>query len=149
MEHEYHLSIVLQTLRGKQLYAKFSKCEFWVDRVSFLGLVVTTDGISIDLGKVDVVAIWRKPTIVIEIRSFLVLAGYYKRFIEGFSKIALPLTRLTHKGVQFEWFDECERSFKELKDRLVISHILTIPLGSCRFVVYSDTSHQGLGCVLM
>ena len=86
---------MLQTLWGKQLYAKLSKCEFWLDRVSFLGHVVTKDGISVDPGKVDVIANWRRPTAVTEIRSFLGLVGYYKRFIEGFSKIALPLTRLT------------------------------------------------------
>ena len=94
-EHERHLSIVLQTLRDKRLYAKLKKCEFWLDRVSFLGHVVTKDGISVDLGKVDVVSNWRRPTTVTEIQSFLRLIGYYRRFIEGFSKIALPLTRLT------------------------------------------------------
>ena len=93
-EHEYHLSIVLQTLRGKQLYVKLSKCEFWLDVVSFIGHVVTKDGISVDLGKVDDLANWRRPTTLIEIRRVLGLASYYKRFIEGFSKIALPLTRL-------------------------------------------------------
>ena len=147
-EHERHLSIV-QTLRDKQLYAKLKKCEFWLDRVSFLGHVVTKDGISVDPGKVDAVSNWRRPTTVTEIRSFLGLASYYRRFIEGFSKIALPLTRLTQKGVKFEWSDDCERSFQELKNRLVTAPILTIPLGSRGFVVYSDASHQGLGCVLM
>ena len=88
---------------------------------------MTKDGISIDLGKVDVVENWRRPTTVTEIRSFLRLVDYYRRFIEGFSKIALPLTRLTQKGVKFEWFDECEHNFKELKDRLVTTPILTIP----------------------
>ena len=96
-EHEYHLSIVLQTLRGKHLYAKLSKCEFWMNRVSFLGHVVTKDGISVDLGKVDAVANWRRLTTMIEIRSFMGLAGYYRCFIEGFTKIVLPLTRLKHK----------------------------------------------------
>ena len=148
-EHEYHLSIGLQTLRGKQLYAKLSKCEFWLDKVSFLRHVVTKNGISVDPGKVDDVDNWRRPTIMTEIRSFLGLAGYYRRFIEGFSKIPLPLARLIHKGVKFEWSDECESSFKELKDGLVTTPILTIPLGSGKFVVYNDTSHQGLGCVLM
>ena len=84
-----------------------------------------------------------------EIRSFLRLAGYYRRLIEGFSKIALPLTKLTQKGVKFEWSDDCECSFQELKNRLVSAPILTIPSGSGGFVVYSDASHQGLGCVLM
>ena len=84
-----------------------------------------------------------------EIRSFLGLASYYKRFIDGFSKIALPLTSLTQKGVKFEWSDDCERSFQELKNRLVTTPILTIPSGLGGFVVYSDASHQGLGCVLM
>ncbi|KAL6332469.1 hypothetical protein AAG906_008497 [Vitis piasezkii] len=133
-EHESHLSI---------------KCEFWLDRISFLGHVVSNDGISVDPGKVDVVANWRRPSTVTEIRSFLGLAGYYRRFIEGFSKIALPLTKLTHKGVKFEWSDDCECSFQELKNRLVSAPILTIPSGSGGFVVYSDASHQGLGCVLM
>ncbi|RVW22924.1 Retrovirus-related Pol polyprotein from transposon 17.6 [Vitis vinifera] len=148
-EHEGHLSIVLQTLRDKQLYAKLKKCEFWLDRISFLGHVVSNDGISVDPGKVDAVANWRRPSTVTEIRSFLGLAGYYRRFIEGFSKIALPLTKLTQKGVKFEWSDDCECSFQELKNRLVSAPILTIPSGSGGFVVYSDASHQGLGCVLM
>ena len=96
-EHERHLSIVLQTLRDKQLYAKLKKCELWLDKVSFLGQVVTKDCISIDPGKVNVMSNWRKPNTVTEILSFLGLAGYYRWFIGGFSKIALPLTRLTHK----------------------------------------------------
>ncbi|RVW80717.1 Retrovirus-related Pol polyprotein from transposon 17.6 [Vitis vinifera] len=143
-EHEGHLSIVLQTLRDKQLYAKLKKCEFWLDRISFLGHVVSNDGISVDPGKVDAVANWRRPSTVTEIRSFLGLAGYYRRFIEGFSKIALPLTKLTQKGVKFEWSDDCECSFQELKNRLVSAPILTIPSGSGGFVVYSDASHQGV-----
>ncbi|RVW11915.1 Retrovirus-related Pol polyprotein from transposon 17.6 [Vitis vinifera] len=93
--------------------------------------------------------IGERPSTVTEIRSFLGLAGYYRRFIEGFSKIALPLTKLTQKGVKFEWSDDCECSFQELKNRLVSTPILTIPSGSGGFVVYSDASHQGLGCVLM
>ena len=84
-----------------------------------------------------------------QIRSFLRLASYYRHFIEGFSKIALPFTRLTHKGVKFEWSDECECSFKEIKNILVTTLILTIPSGSGRFMVYSDASRQGLGYVLM
>ena len=121
-EHERHLSIVLQTLKDKRLYAKLKKCEFWLDRVSFLGHVVTKDGISVDLGKVDGMSNWRRPTTVTEIRSLLGLAGYYRWFIEGFSKIALPLTRLTQKGVKFEWSNDCERSFQELKNILVANY---------------------------
>ena len=118
-EHERHLSIVLQTLRDKKLYAKLMKCEFWLDRVSFLGHVVTKDSILVDPGKVDAVSNWRRPNTVTEIRSFLGLAGYYRRLIEGFSKIALSLTRLTQKGVKCEWSNDYERSFQELKERLV------------------------------
>ena len=98
-EHKRHLSIVLQTLKNKQLYAKLKKCDFWLDKVSFLGHMVTKDGISVDLGKVDVVSNWTRPNTVIEIRSFLGLAGYYRQFIERFSKITLPLTRLTRNGL--------------------------------------------------
>ena len=98
-EHERHLSNVLQTLKDKQLYAKLKNCEFWLDKVSFIGHVVTNDDIFVDLGKVDVVSNWTRPNTVIEIRSFLGLAGYYRQFIEGFSKISLPLTRLTRNGL--------------------------------------------------
>ncbi|RVW22912.1 Retrovirus-related Pol polyprotein from transposon 412 [Vitis vinifera] len=108
-------------------------------KVSFLGPVVTKDGIFVDLRKVDVVSNWI-PNTVIEIQSFLGLASYYRRFIEGFSKIALPLTRLTQKGVKFEWSYDYEHSFQELKNRLMIAPILTIPSGSGGFVVYSDAS---------
>ena len=139
-EHERHLSIVLQTLRDKQLYAKLKKSELWLDKVSFLGQVVTKDGISVDLGKVDAVSNWRRPNTVTEIQSFLGLAGCYKRFIERFSKIVVPLTKLTEKGVKFEWSNDYECSFQELKNRLVAAPILTIPSSSGRFVVYSDAS---------
>ena len=98
-EHERHLSNVLQTLKDKQLYAKLKNCEFWLDKVSFIGHVVTNDDIFVDLGKVDVVSNWTRPNTVIEIRSFLGLTGYYRRFIERFSKIALLLTRLTRNGL--------------------------------------------------
>ena len=102
--------------------------------------VVSKDGISVDLKKLDVVANWKRPTTVTEIRSFLGLSGYYRHFIEGFSKIALPLTKLIQKGVKFEWYDDCELSFKELKNELMTTHIFIIPSGSGRFVVYSSLS---------
>ena len=134
-EHERHLSIILQTLRDKQLFAKLNKCEFWLDKVSFLGHVITKDDISVDPGKVDVVANWRRPSTMTEIQSFLGLVGYYRWFVEGFSKIALPLTKLTQKWVKFEWSNDYEHSFQELKNKLMIVPILTIPLGSRGFIV--------------
>ena len=126
-EHERHLSIVLQTLKDKRLYAKLKKCEFWLDRVSFLGHVVTKDGILVDPGKVDAMSNWRRPTTVTKIRNFLGLDGYYRWFIEGFSKIALPLTSLTKKWVKFEWSDDCERSFQELKKHIGDSSYFDYP----------------------
>ena len=86
---------------------------------------------------------------MIEIRSFLELAGYYRRFVEGFSHLSMPLTHLTQKGAKFEWTEKCEESFQELKRRLVSAPILTIPLGSGGFTFYSDASRKGLRCVLM
>ncbi|XP_073270442.1 uncharacterized protein [Primulina huaijiensis] len=148
-EHVGHLSSVLQVLRDRQLYAKLSKCEFWLDRVVFLGHVISRGGISVDPTKVEAVLQWSAPTSVPEIRSFLGLAGYYRRFIEGFSKIARPLTQLTQKGVRFQWSEACERSFQELKHRLTTAPVLSIPKENERFVVYTDASLHGLGCVLM
>jgi hypothetical protein len=102
VEHEEHLRIVLQILKDRQLYAKFSKCEFWLKEVQFLGHVISKEGIAVDPSKVEAVTKWESPKNVGEIRSFLGLAGYYRRFIEGFSKITLPMTQLTKKGKNFE-----------------------------------------------
>ena len=104
-EREYHLRIVLQLVRDHQLYAKFSKCEFWLTEVRFLRHVVLASGVSVDLEKVDVVMSWERPKLVFEIRSFLGLVGYYRRFIEDFSRLAAPMTKLTRKEVKFYWDD--------------------------------------------
>ncbi|PRQ45918.1 putative nucleotidyltransferase, Ribonuclease H [Rosa chinensis] len=148
-QHAKHLRIVLRTLREAQLYAKFNKCEFWLNSIGFLGHVVSAEGISVDPQKVVAVLNWERPTTVTEIRSFLGLAGYYRRFVQDFSKIATPLTRLTRKGVKFVWSEECEQSFQELKGRLTSAPVLVLPDDSGEYVVYSDASRQGLGCVLM
>ncbi|KAL0551253.1 hypothetical protein IC582_010339 [Cucumis melo] len=148
-EHEEHLRIVLQTLRDNKLYAKFSKCEFWLKQVSFLGHVVSKAGVSVDPAKIEAVTGWTRPSTVSEVRSFLGLAGYYRRFVENFSRIAAPLTQLTRKGAPFVWSKACEDSFQNLKQKLVTALVLTVPDGSGSFVIYSDASKKGLGCVLM
>jgi hypothetical protein len=148
-EHVRHLKAVLQTLREEKLYAKLSKCEFWLDRVCFLGHVISSAGISVDPQKVEAVVNWSRPKTVTEVRSFLGMAGYYRRFVEGFSKIAVPLTQLTHKGARFVWSEACEESFQELKQRLVSAPVLTLPIEGEGYAVYSDASKTGLGCVLM
>ena len=106
-EHEQHLKIVMQTLREKKLYAKPSKCDFWLKEVSFLGHIVLAEGIRVDPTKIEAVVNRKPPRNVTEVRSFLGLAGYYKRFVKGFSVIASPLTKLLRKGVKFEWSDKC------------------------------------------
>ncbi|TYK29838.1 DNA/RNA polymerases superfamily protein [Cucumis melo var. makuwa] len=148
-EHEEHLHQVLETLRANRLYAKFSKCEFWLKKVSFLGHVVSSEGLSVDPAKIEAVTNWPRPSTVGEIRSFLGLTGYYRRFVEDFSRIASPLTQLTRKGTPFVWSPACECSFRELKQKLVTALVLTVPDGSGSFVIYSDASKKGLGCVLM
>jgi hypothetical protein len=107
-DHEEHLRLVLQKLRDNQLYAKFSKCEFWIDKVPFLGHIISNGGIAVDPAKVKEIMEWRVPTTVTEIRSFLGLAGYYRRFIEGFSKYAKPMTSLLEKGRAFKWDEKCQ-----------------------------------------
>ena len=99
-EHGEHLRIVLQTLRTHQLYAKLSKCEFWLNSVSFLGHVISKEGVQVDPKKVEAVSSWPRPTNVTEIRSFLGMAGYYRRFVKDFSRISAPLTRLIRKQVK-------------------------------------------------
>jgi hypothetical protein len=148
-EHEEHLRCVLQKLREQQLYAKFSKCDFWLKEVSFFGHIITDGGISVDLAKVEDVLKWEPPRTVKEIRSFLGLAGYYRRFIEGFSKIVKPLTTLLEKDREFKWTDACQDSFEELKRRLTTALVLVMPDLQKGFDIYCDASRQGLGCVLM
>nr|GFC25985.1 reverse transcriptase [Tanacetum cinerariifolium] len=148
-EHEDHLRTVLQTLRQEKLYVKFSKCEFWLSRVAFLGHIVSAEGITIDPAKVEAITKWPRPTSVTKVRSFLGLPSYYRIFVKGFSRLALPLTKLMRKGVKFVWNEEREKSFEELKQRLVSAPVLTLPSGSGGFQIYSDASKKGLGCVLM
>ncbi|KAA0059819.1 pol protein [Cucumis melo var. makuwa] len=148
-EHEEHLHQVLETLRANKLYAKFSKCAFWLKKINFLGHVVSSEGVSMDPTKIEAVTSWPQPSTVSEIRSFLGLADYYKRFVEDFSRIANPFTQLTRKGTPFVWSPACESSFQELKQKLVSARVLTVPDESGSFVIYSDASKKELGCVLM
>ena len=147
--HEDHLRIVFQIFRDHQLYAKFSKCEFSLTEVKFLGHIVFASGVSVDPEMVEAVMSWERPKIVFEIRSFLGLVGYYKQFIEDFYRLVAPMIRLTWKGVKFEWNDLCEKAFKELKRRLTLAPILIVPEQGQRYTVYCDASNDGLGCVLM
>jgi hypothetical protein len=114
-EHEEHLRLVLEKLRSNQLYAKFSKCEFWLTEVAFLGHVISAGGVSVDPSKVKDVLNWMPSTTISEIWSFLGLVGYYRRFIKDFSKIAKPMTKLLEKNKAFEWTRECQASVEELK----------------------------------
>jgi hypothetical protein len=148
-DHEQHLRLVLQKLRDNQLYAKFSKCEFWIDKVPFLGHIISNGGIAVDPAKVKEIMEWRVPTTVTEIRSFLGLAGYYRRFIDGFSKIAKPMTSLLEKGREFKWDEKCQESFDQLKERLISPPVLIMPDLQKGFNIYCDACGQGLGCVLM
>ncbi|KAI3819335.1 hypothetical protein L1987_13162 [Smallanthus sonchifolius] len=149
VEHEEHLHLVLDLLKKEKLYAKFSKCEFWLKKVQFLGHIVNEKGIHVDPAKIEAVKNWQAPKTPTEVRSFLGLAGYYRRFIANFSKIAVPLTALTHKGKPYEWGQKQEEAFQTLKQKLCEAPILTLPDGTEDFVVYCDASHLGLGCVLM
>src|SRR5659263_165402 len=126
VSHAIHLRKVLELLRRHVLFAKYSKCHFWEKEVRFLGHVLSADGVAVDPEKVRAVQEWKRPESVTEIRSFLGLAGYYRRFIEKFSVLAAPLTRLTKKDIQFVWCDKCEESFQELKRRLTTAPVLTI-----------------------
>jgi hypothetical protein len=147
-KHEEHLRIVLGKLRQHQLYAKFSKCEFWMEEVTFFGHVLSAKGVAVDLSKLEAVSKWQSPKSVTEIRSFLSLAGYYRRFIENFSKIAKPMTELLNSNTSYVWSCKYEASFQELKTRLTTTPVLTLPYASKDFVVYCVVAYAS-GCVVM
>src|SRR5512136_986780 len=148
-DHQHHLRLMLGKLREHQLYAKLSKCEFWLSEVKFLGHVISAKGVAVDPETVTAVTDWKQPKTVTQIRSFLGLAGYYRRFIENFSKIARPMTQLLKKEEKFVWSPQCEKAFQTLKEKLVSSPVLILPDTRKDFMVYCDASRQGLGCVLM
>ncbi|KAJ9547942.1 hypothetical protein OSB04_020485 [Centaurea solstitialis] len=148
-DHEQHLRLILELLKAEKLYAKFSKCEFWIREVHFLGHVVNKEGIHVDPAKIEAIKKWEAPKTPTEIQQFLGLAGYYRRFIANFSKITQPLTALTQKDKKFNWGEKQEEAFQLLKHKLCNAPILALPEGTDNFVVYCDASHQGLGCVLM
>ncbi|GKC07771.1 reverse transcriptase domain-containing protein, partial [Tanacetum coccineum] len=148
-EHEKHLKLILELLKKEQLYAKFSKCEFWIPKVQFLGHVIDSQGIHVDPAKIESIKDWASPKTATKIRQFLGLAGYYQRFIEGFSKIAKPMTKLTQKKVKFDWGDKAETTFQLIKQKLCSAPILALPEGSEDFIAYCDASIKGLGAVLM
>ncbi|GJS68526.1 putative nucleotidyltransferase, ribonuclease H [Tanacetum coccineum] len=148
-EHEEHLKTILELLKKEDLYAKFSKCEFWIHTVKFLGHVIDSSGIYVEPTKIEAVKNWASPTTPSEIHQFLGLADYYRRFIEGFYKIAKPMTELTRKDRKFDWGEEQEMAFQLLKQKLCAAPILALPEGSDDFLVYCDASIKGLGAVLM
>jgi hypothetical protein len=148
-EHAKHLRIVLQRLQDHKLYAKFFKCQFWLDSVKFLGHTISKDGIFVDPSKVREVMDWKAPKSVHQIRSFLGLVGYYRRFILDFSRIAKPMTELLKKGVKFVWSEACEKAFHTLRQHLTSAPVLLQPDNSKPSEVFCDAIGTGLGCVLM
>ncbi|GJR87466.1 putative reverse transcriptase domain-containing protein, partial [Tanacetum coccineum] len=148
-EHVEHLRLVLELIKKEKLYAKFSKCEFWLREVQFLRHVINGNGIHVDPSKIEAIKNWKAPRTPTEVCSFLGLAGYYRRFIMNFSKIDKSLTILTQKSKTFNWGKEQEYAFQTLKDKLCNAPVLTLLDGLEDFVVYCDASGIGLGCVLM
>ncbi|GJR84695.1 putative reverse transcriptase domain-containing protein [Tanacetum coccineum] len=144
-EHEEHLKAILELLKKEESYAKFSKCEFWIPKVQFLGHVIDSQGIQMDPAKIESIKDWASPKTLTEIRQFLGLVGYFRRFIEGLSKVAKPMTKLMQKKVAFEWGDEQEAAFQTLKNKLCSAPILALPQGAENFIVYCNASHKGLG----
>jgi hypothetical protein len=144
-EHAKHLRIVLTRLREHQLYAKFIKCAFWLEEIQFLGHVLSANGIAVDPSEVKDILEWKPPTIVHQVRSFLGLAGYYRRFIPDFSKIVKPITSLLNNDTKFNW----SLAFEQLKVLLTTAPVLAQPDIEKPFDVYYDASGSGLGCVLM
>ncbi|GJV38174.1 putative reverse transcriptase domain-containing protein [Tanacetum coccineum] len=139
-DHKVHLRLMLELLTKEKLYAKFSKCEFWLQEVHFLGHVVNQSGIHVDPSKIEAVKNWKAPTTLFEVRSFLGLAGYYRCFIANFSKIAKPLTSLTQKNQKYEWGEEQKAAFQTLKNNLCDAPVLSLPDGVEDFVIelFSD-----------
>jgi hypothetical protein len=147
-EHKEHLRIVLQNLRKHKLYAKFDKCDFYQKKIQYLGHVISLEGIAVDPEKIRAIMEWLIPKDVVDIRSFMGIIGYYCRFIEGFSKIAYPITSLQKKGTKFNWSQKCQDIFNKLKELLMTAPILKVAYPDKDFTVCVDASKEGLSGIL-
>jgi hypothetical protein len=147
-EHGHHCNMVLQVLRGHQLYAKLSKCSFYQKIIHYLGHIISEEGIAVELEKIEAIKRWKTPKNVIEVRSFMGLAGYCRRFIVGFSRIAHSITSLQRKGKNFQWTEECERSFQQLKQLLTSAPIMRIVDPTEDFIVCTNACKEGQGGIL-
>ena len=148
-EHLEHLRKVFDILRKNKLYAKLTKCHFAKEELEYLGHVVGKDGIKVDPRKIETVAKWARPKDVSQLRSFLGLCNYFRRFIQGYSTLVAPLTHLTRKDVKFTWTDQCEESFEGVKYALTHAPVLILPTFGERFEVICDASLVGIGAVLL
>jgi hypothetical protein len=148
-EHGEHLCLVLQCLRKNKLFGKLSKCSFYQSKIHYLMHVISGEGIIVDPAKVEASMEWPTPTSVPEVRSFMGLAGYYQRFVEGFSKIANLITKLQKKNKKYVWNEKCAKAFRRLKELLTTAPIPKVPNMDMDFLVCTNTSKEGLGGVLM
>nr|GEX43834.1 retrotransposon protein, putative, Ty3-gypsy subclass [Tanacetum cinerariifolium] len=137
-DHEEHLKTILELLKNEKLYANFSKCDFWLESVHFLGYVIDSDGVHVDPAKVEAIRNWSAPTTPTKVRQFLGLAGYSQRFIEGFLLISKPLSKLTQKNKKYEWGMEEKEAFQTLKQKLCSAPILALPEGTKNFIYILD-----------
>ncbi|XP_059068640.1 uncharacterized protein LOC131859116 [Cryptomeria japonica] len=148
-EHMQQLRFVVQRLQENQLYAKLSKCTFFQKEVQYLGHIISAKGIAVDPAKIKAISEWPTPKNVHEVRSFMGLAGYYRKFVMNFSRITHPITSLQRKGKRFEWSEKCQAAFELLKEKLTAVPILKVPDPDDQYLVVTDASREGLGGVLM
>ncbi len=148
-EHLEHLRKVFEILRENKLFAKLTKCHFAKSELEYLGHVVGKDGIKVDPRKIETVATWARPNDVSQLRSFLGLSNYFRRFIQGYSTLVAPLTHLTRKDVKYIWTEQCQESFEGVKYALTHAPVLSLPIFGERFEVICDASLLGIGAVLL
>jgi len=148
-EHKHHLQLVLEVLKNERFYAKLSKSELNRDHLEFLGHIISAEGIRVDPKKIKAVQEWKTPSNITELRSFLGLANYFRRFVQGFAAIVSPLIKLTRNDEKFEWTHEQERAFRQIKQALVSAPVLKLPNPNLPYEVIADASVNGIGAVLM